>query len=94
MVPGRQRTQPGNLNSDFFYQRIKDRGTIENLLAQAPPVGPLPDLKEGVRGYVHGYNKYLSDTGVDNLPDRLSRASRGCARSPRWTPTGASTSSG
>jgi acyl-homoserine-lactone acylase len=61
-------TQPGNLNSDFFFQRIKDRGTIENLLAEAPPVGPLPDLKEGVRGYVHGYNKYLGDTGLSNLP--------------------------
>jgi acyl-homoserine-lactone acylase len=62
-------TQPGNLNSDFFYQRIKDRGTIEDLLSQPPPVGPLQDLKEGVRGYVHGYNKYLSETGLANLPD-------------------------
>jgi acyl-homoserine-lactone acylase len=60
---------PHNLNSDFFFQRIKDRGTIENLLSQPPPVGPLEELKEGVRGYVHGYNKYLRDTGVDNLPD-------------------------
>jgi acyl-homoserine-lactone acylase len=66
-------TQPGNLNSDFFFQRIKDRGTIENLLSLPPPVGPLQDLKEGVRGYVQGYNKYLRDTGVNNLPDLSCR---------------------
>jgi acyl-homoserine-lactone acylase len=66
---GGNNTRPGNLNSDFFFQRIKDRGTIEALLALDPPQGPGPELKEGVRGYVAGYNKYLSDTGVDNLPD-------------------------
>jgi acyl-homoserine-lactone acylase len=60
---------PNNLNSDFFFQRIKDRGTIEGLLAQAPPVGPRPELKEGVRGYVHGYNRYLEETGIANLPN-------------------------
>jgi acyl-homoserine-lactone acylase len=58
-----------NLNSDFFFQRIKDRGTIEELLALAPPRGPRPEIKEAVRGFVAGYNKYLRETGVDNLPD-------------------------
>jgi acyl-homoserine-lactone acylase len=64
---------PNNLNSDFFFQRIKDRGTIERLLAQAPPNGPRPEIKEAVRGYVAGYNRYLRDTGVDNLPDPTCR---------------------
>jgi acyl-homoserine-lactone acylase len=64
---------PNNLNSDFFFQRIKDRGTVEDLLAQNPPNGPSDGLKEGVRGYVAGYNKYLSDVGVDNLPDSSCR---------------------
>src|SRR5215212_5743612 len=57
--------QPNNLNSDFFFQRVKDRGTIEDLLAQGPPAGPSAGLREGVRGYVAGYNKYLNETGVD-----------------------------
>jgi acyl-homoserine-lactone acylase len=64
---------PGNLNSDFFFQRIKDRGTVEDLVAQGPPNGPSDGLREGVLGYVAGYNKYLSDVGVDNLPDASCR---------------------
>ena len=58
-----------NLNSDFFYQRIKDRGVIADLLALEPPRGPRPEIKEGVRGYVAGYNRWLRDTGVDNIDD-------------------------
>jgi acyl-homoserine-lactone acylase len=58
-----------NVNSDFFYQRIIDRGTIEDLLTLEPPRGPRPEVKELVRGYVAGYNRYLSETGVANLPD-------------------------
>ena len=58
-----------NLNSDFFYQRIKDRGVIADLLALEPPRGPRPEIKEAVRGYVAGYNRWLRDTGVDNITD-------------------------
>jgi acyl-homoserine-lactone acylase len=66
-------TTVNNLNSDFFYQRINDTGVVEKLLAQPPPAGPKPEIKEGVRGYVAGYNAYLRDTGVDKLPDPACR---------------------
>ena len=62
-----------NLNSDFFYQRIIDKGTVERLLAQPPPAGPVDQIRDGVRGYVAGYNKYLADTGVANLSDPRCR---------------------
>src|SRR4051795_3460695 len=62
-----------NLNSDFFYQRIIDDHTVENLLAQPPPDGPVDQIRDGVRGYVAGYSKYLADPGVDNLPDPRCR---------------------
>jgi acyl-homoserine-lactone acylase len=62
-----------NLNSDFFYQRIIDNGTIEHLLSLAPPRGPRPEIKEGVRGFVAGYNRWLQDTGVDNISDPACR---------------------
>jgi acyl-homoserine-lactone acylase len=62
-----------NLNSDFFYQRIIDDHIVEDLLDQAPPAGPEPEIREGVRGYVAGYNRYLADTGVANLPDPRCR---------------------
>src|SRR3954447_7848166 len=62
-----------NLNSDFFYQRIIDDHTVEKLLAQPPPAGPVDEIRDGVRGYVAGYNKYLADTGVANLSDPRCR---------------------
>jgi len=62
-----------NLNSDFFFQRIIDREVVEHLLDQPPPQGPQPEIRELVRGYVEGYNQYLRETGVDNLPDPRCR---------------------
>jgi acyl-homoserine-lactone acylase len=62
-----------NLNSDFFYQRIIDQKTVEGLVAQPPPDGPVDEIREGVTGYVAGYNKYLAETGVENLPDPRCR---------------------
>jgi acyl-homoserine-lactone acylase len=58
-----------NLNSDFFYARINKNRVVEKLVDQPPPLGPLAAVKEGVKGYVAGYNRYLAETGVDNLPD-------------------------
>jgi acyl-homoserine-lactone acylase len=66
-------TSPNNLNSDFFYRRIINAGTIESLLNTPPPKGPRPEIREGVRGYVAGYNKFLADTGVANLSDPTCR---------------------
>ena len=66
-------TAPNNLNSDFFFQRIKDDRVVEQMLAQPPPNGPLPEVREGARGYVAGYNAYLRETGVDRLPDPRCR---------------------
>ena len=62
-----------NLNSDFFFKRIIDTKVVETLLAEPPPAGPVPEIKEGVRGYVDGYNAYLAKTGVDKIPDPACR---------------------
>jgi acyl-homoserine-lactone acylase len=66
-------TTANNLNSDFFYQKIIDQRTVERLLAEPPPAGPLPEIREGVRGYVAGYNAYLRDVGVDHISDPACR---------------------
>src|SRR5918997_63435 len=66
-------TTPNNLDSDIFFQRIKDDRVVEGLLAQPPPNGPVPQIRKGVRGYVAGYNAYLAKTGVANLPDKRCR---------------------
>ena len=62
-----------NLNSDFFFKRIIDTGVVEKLKAQKPPNGPRPEIARGVSGYTAGYNRYLRDTGVANLPDPTCR---------------------
>ncbi len=66
-------TTNNNLNSDFFFQRIKDNGSIERLLALDPPRGPRPEIKEAVRGFAAGYNKWLGETGADNITDPRCR---------------------
>ena len=58
-----------NLNADLFYQRVIDRGIVEGLVAQEPPLGPRNAVRNAVTGYVKGYNKYLAKTGVENIPD-------------------------
>src|SRR5688500_3254442 len=56
-----------NLDSDFFFKRIIKRRDVERLMAQPPPNGPRPEVRQAVRGYVAGYNRYLADVGVANL---------------------------
>ena len=51
----------GNLESDLFYQLMKDRGQYSQ--------DADPEFEALFRGYAAGYNRYLRDTGVDNLAD-------------------------
>jgi acyl-homoserine-lactone acylase len=63
-----------NVNSDFFYQRIKDRGTVERLAAVPPPIGPKAEIRQAVRGYVAGWNAWLKDVGGSaGVPDPTCR---------------------
>ena len=67
---------------------------VEKLLEQPPPSGPLPEIREGARGYVAGYNALPArDRRRATSPTRAAAARRGSGRSPRSTPSGASTSS-
>src|SRR3954464_2481480 len=56
-------SEPDNLDSDFFWQKIIDSGVVEDLMARKPPLGPLPVVKEALKGYVAGYNHYLRQVG-------------------------------
>ena len=48
-----------NLDSDLFYQRIRDEKTVENLVKLKGPQALEPEVKQGVKGYVKGYNLWL-----------------------------------
>jgi acyl-homoserine-lactone acylase len=63
-----------NLDSDFFFQQVIDSGIIDKLLATPPPLGPKPEVKQAVDGYVAGYNRYLASVGgAAGVPDPRCR---------------------
>ncbi|WSM37975.1 penicillin acylase family protein (plasmid) [Streptomyces cellulosae] len=62
-----------SLTSDLYFQQVKDSGIVERLAGMGPPDGPEPDVKKLVSGYVEGYNRYLSETGVNHLTDPACR---------------------
>ena len=53
-------TTPNNLDSDFFFRKIIQQGTIEKMIELPPPLGPVPAIKKAVKGYVAGYNDQLA----------------------------------
>ena len=65
--------EDGNLESDLFWQRIKDDDIIGKELAKAPPLGPLPEVRDLVRGYTAGYNRHLQEV-AGALPDPRCQA--------------------
>lgn len=62
-----------NLTSDIYYQSLRQSGVVERLLERRAPLGPTDALRQMVDGYVAGYNRYLRDTGVTDLPDPTCR---------------------
>src|SRR6516162_714654 len=62
-----------NLDSDVYYTALRQSGILGRLLAQPAPLGPTAQARALVDGYAAGYNRYLRDTGVANLPDPACR---------------------
>ena len=62
-----------NLASDAYFTELRQSGAVRKLVAQPAPLGPTAQTRQLVDGYVAGYNKYLADTGVANLPDPTCR---------------------
>jgi acyl-homoserine-lactone acylase len=58
----------GNLASDFFWQKMIDDDLVGQLLADTGPTGVMPQVREIVRGYTAGYNRYLAEVGFE-IPD-------------------------
>lgn len=58
-----------NLTSDTYFQALRRSDTIAELLARPAPLGPTPQLRQLVEGYAAGFDRYLKDVGVANLPD-------------------------
>ena len=58
-----------NIDADFAHKRVIVEHTIQKLLKQKAPQGPKPQVREVVRGYVKGYNRWLKKTGVNKIQD-------------------------
>ncbi len=58
-----------NVDADIYFKWVKKQRIVEKLITKKPPEGPKGGVIRGVQGYVRGYNAYLRETGVDNLPD-------------------------
>jgi acyl-homoserine-lactone acylase len=57
-------TARNNLNSDLYFQQVNDSGVVERALAG--PQSPRREVRDIVRGYVAGYNRYLRQNGVSD----------------------------
>lgn len=62
-----------NLASDVYEKAELRSGVVRRLVARPAPLGPTWQVRDLVRGYVAGYNRYLRDTGVSRLPDPTCR---------------------
>ena len=66
--------EEGNLSKDYVFTFFNTDGFIENEFLP----GATEDLQALIRGYAAGLNRYLDETGVDNLPE----GPEGCRGAP------------
>jgi acyl-homoserine-lactone acylase len=62
-----------NLQSDLYYRSVNATGVVRRMLAMPPPLGPTPQVRAVVAGYVRGYNAYLQVQGVTHFLDPSCR---------------------
>jgi acyl-homoserine-lactone acylase len=61
--------ETGNLSGDFFYKYIEGEAKLRTLLNNSPS-----EVQALIKGYAAGYNRYLRETGADNLPTQCRSA--------------------
>ena len=67
-------TEAGDsLRSDLYFQQVNDSRVVERAIARPAPHGPRREVREIIRGYVAGYNRYLRETGVSGISDPACR---------------------
>jgi acyl-homoserine-lactone acylase len=58
-----------SLDSDVYFRQINESGVIERMLAEPPPLGPSDEVREIVRGFVAGFNRYLAEPNALSCAD-------------------------
>jgi acyl-homoserine-lactone acylase len=54
-------TDTTSLASDFYFRSLADSGVIERLVEEPAPLGPRPEVRTMVKGFVDGFNAYLAE---------------------------------
>jgi acyl-homoserine-lactone acylase len=65
-----------SLNSDLYFKQVNDSGVVERSAAAPTPNGPRAEVRDLVRGYVAGYNRYLREVGVRGITDPACRGAQ------------------
>ncbi|TDV47874.1 penicillin acylase family protein [Actinophytocola oryzae] len=50
-----------NLDSDLYFQQVNDSRIVDHLVAQQAPVGPRREVRDIIRGYAAGYNRFVRE---------------------------------
>lgn len=64
---------PSGVNNDLYYAYVNKTAPLQEMFDAPPPQGPTQDVADMIDGYVAGYNAYLEETGVENIPDARCR---------------------
>lgn len=64
---------PSAANSDLYYAYVNKTAPLQEMIDAPPPNGPTKDAMAMIDGFIAGYNAYLAETGVDNIPDPRCR---------------------
>src|SRR3546814_18304383 len=78
-----------NVSSDYFWKFVATDAIVANLKATA-----LPEVTEGTRGYVAGFNRYIHELKAGEHPGRHAarseerRGGKECVSTcrSRWSP--------
>ncbi|HEU5472400.1 MAG TPA: penicillin acylase family protein [Actinophytocola sp.] len=62
-----------SLSSDLYFRQVNDSGVVERSMTGPPPHGPRAEVRQIVRGYVAGYNRFLRETGAAGITDPACR---------------------
>jgi acyl-homoserine-lactone acylase len=60
-----------SLTSDLYFRQVNDSRVVERSVTA--PGGPREEVRQIIRGYVAGYNRWLRDTGVSRISDPACR---------------------
>jgi len=64
---------PSAANSDLYYAWVNKTAPLQKMIDAPPPNGPTKDALAMIDGFIAGYNAYLAEVGVDNIPDPRCR---------------------